>query len=130
MHIESTLLQLEKATKSIGKELRGFQEWTSTGFNVKELPKEADKHTRQKQKKKGGSTPATGVTPSSSVGPAATLLETGAAPSILAKPKSKLFDLCTYKMHALGDYVQAIQLYGTTDSYSTQIVYCFFKLLN
>ncbi|KAF8228056.1 hypothetical protein L208DRAFT_1145210, partial [Tricholoma matsutake] len=38
------------------------------------------------------------------------------------KPKAKLFSLFTYKLHALGDYVQTIWLFGTTDSYSTQIV--------
>ncbi|KAF8228433.1 hypothetical protein L208DRAFT_1291363, partial [Tricholoma matsutake] len=37
------------------------------------------------------------------------------------KPKAKLFSLFTYKLHALGDYVRTIWLFGTTDSYSTQI---------
>jgi hypothetical protein len=44
------------------------------------------------------------------------------APPASSKPKVKLFSLLTYKLHALGDYVRAIQLHGTTDSYSTQIV--------
>jgi hypothetical protein len=39
-----------------------------------------------------------------------------------AMPKTKTFNLLTYKLHALGDYVQTIRLFGTTDSYSTQIV--------
>jgi hypothetical protein len=34
----------------------------------------------------------------------------------------KLFSMCTYKLHALGQYVAAIARFGTTDSYSTQIV--------
>jgi len=34
----------------------------------------------------------------------------------------KIFNLCTYKLHALGDYVAAIARYGTTDNYSTQVV--------
>jgi hypothetical protein len=38
------------------------------------------------------------------------------------KPKKKLFNLFTYKLHALGDYVSTIHLFGTTYSYSTQIV--------
>ncbi|KAF8815986.1 hypothetical protein BYT27DRAFT_7185715 [Phlegmacium glaucopus] len=33
----------------------------------------------------------------------------------------KFFNLCTYKLHALGDYVAAIARYGTTDNYSTQV---------
>jgi hypothetical protein len=45
-----------------------------------------------------------------------------------AKPQNKInklqktFNLCTYKLHALGDYVATIARYGTTDNYSTQVV--------
>jgi hypothetical protein len=34
----------------------------------------------------------------------------------------KTFNLQTYKIHALGDYVEAIKTFGTTDSYSTEVV--------
>ena len=34
----------------------------------------------------------------------------------------KAFNLFTYKHHALGDYQWTIPRFGTTDSYSTQIV--------
>ena len=34
----------------------------------------------------------------------------------------KKLNLNTYKFHALGDYVATIRLFGTTDSYSTQLV--------
>jgi len=36
--------------------------------------------------------------------------------------RSKKLNLNTYKFHALGDYVTTIRLFGTTDSYSTQLV--------
>ena len=36
----------------------------------------------------------------------------------------KYFNVVTYKYHALGDYAKTIQRFGTTDSYSTQIVSC------
>jgi len=36
--------------------------------------------------------------------------------------KSKMLNLSTYKLHALGDYVNTIRHFGTTDSYSTQTV--------
>ena len=36
--------------------------------------------------------------------------------------KVKTLNLQTYKLHALGDYVEQIWTYGTTDSYSTQSV--------
>lgn len=45
----------------------------------------------------------------------------GAAPPPVT-PKQKLFNLLTYKLHSLGDYVRAIRWFGTTDSYSTQPV--------
>ena len=34
----------------------------------------------------------------------------------------KKLNLNTYKFHSLGDYVATIRLFGTTDSYSTQVV--------
>jgi hypothetical protein len=37
-------------------------------------------------------------------------------------PKVKKLNLSTYKWHALGDYVNTIRRYGTTDNYSTQTV--------
>ena len=35
---------------------------------------------------------------------------------------SKSFNLCTYKLSALGEYTWAILQYGTTEGYSTQTV--------
>jgi hypothetical protein len=37
-------------------------------------------------------------------------------------PKSKKLNLATYKYHALADYPETIQRFGTTDNYNTQIV--------
>ena len=39
-----------------------------------------------------------------------------------SKKKKLNLNLNTYKFHALGDYVSTICLFGTTDSYSTQVV--------
>ena len=36
--------------------------------------------------------------------------------------KVKQFNMSTYKIHCILDYPDAIQKYGTTDSYSTQTV--------
>ena len=36
--------------------------------------------------------------------------------------KPKELNLKTYKYHLLGDYIETIQQFGTTDSYSTQSV--------
>jgi hypothetical protein len=45
-----------------------------------------------------------------------------AGTSNIGKKKSRLLNLSTYKLHALGDYVDAIRRYGTSDNYSTQTV--------
>ena len=34
----------------------------------------------------------------------------------------KVFNMCTYKLHALGHYIAVIAQFGTTNNYSTQIV--------
>lgn len=41
------------------------------------------------------------------------------------KRLKKPLNLNTYKNHSLGDYTEAIRRYGTTDSYSTEIVFHF-----
>ena len=49
---------------------------------------------------------------------------TSALPSRLSTgQQAKSLSLSTIKYHFLGDYVQHIRLWGTTDSYSTQLVY-------
>jgi hypothetical protein len=35
---------------------------------------------------------------------------------------SKIFNLSTFKWHALGDYAAVIERLGTTDNYNTQVV--------
>lgn len=103
MQTEVTLKHLENATVVIGKELRSFRDTISAAYTCKELPRETSCRARHQRRKKTSS------------GDAAPQL-----PDIL--PKVKLLNLCTYKLHALGDYVHNIRLFGTTDSYSTQIV--------
>jgi hypothetical protein len=36
--------------------------------------------------------------------------------------RPKMLNLQTYKVHALGDYVATIKRFGTTDSYTSEIV--------
>ena len=48
--------------------------------------------------------------------------ETSARKGGARSSKKKKLNLNTYKFHALGDYVSTIRLFGTTDSYSTQVV--------
>ncbi|KIM66090.1 hypothetical protein SCLCIDRAFT_22307 [Scleroderma citrinum Foug A] len=37
-------------------------------------------------------------------------------------PRHKMFNINTYKFHVLGDYAGTIKMFGTTDSYTTQIM--------
>jgi hypothetical protein len=48
------------------------------------------------------------------------LLSTATRPNL--KANQRKFNLATYKTHLLGDYIKSIHMYGTTDSYSTQLV--------
>jgi hypothetical protein len=45
-------------------------------------------------------------------------------PDAITARRTKTFNLDTYKYHSLGDYVEHIRQYGTTDSYSTEPVRC------
>ena len=107
VHTEHTLGAMEKATSAIGHRLRSFQDWSHSTFIVKELPSETTARDWWMWKKLLKST-----------GSKVQLLLAPARPS----PKVKKLNLFTYKLHVLGDYVHTIHLFGTTDSYSTQIV--------
>ena len=48
--------------------------------------------------------------------------EAGIQKSRTQSSTKKKLNLNTYKFHALGDYVETIRLFGTTNSYLTQLV--------
>lgn len=95
IHTELTLASFERTTVDLGALLRHFATVTCSGFKTKELPRE--RAARLQKAAASGSTPtATG-----------------------GGPKPKGFNLCTYKLHALGDYPTTIRERGTTDNYTT-----------
>jgi hypothetical protein len=100
IHSESTVTFLEETFKKLTRMLRRFQSYTCAAFNAVELPRE--KAARQRKASQRSDT--NNSLPESS----------GARP--------KKFNLGTYKFHAMGDYVTTIRLFGTTDSFTTQIV--------
>jgi hypothetical protein len=110
MHTDSTLSLLESTTTVLGRELRKFRDLTCALFQTVELPSEAAARERRKERTHALANPE-------SCPPTSRLPK--AQPS---KRRAKSLNLFTYKLHALGDYVQTIRLFGTTDSYSTQIV--------
>lgn len=59
-------------------------------------------------------------TPAAEIGVEVSKVEAASAPQYSRKPRD--FNLNTYKLHSLGDYTDTIRQYGSTDSYSTQLV--------
>jgi hypothetical protein len=110
MHTDFSLSWLEQCTTTLGRQLRRFQSYTCSFFQMKELPKEEAAHSRRQAKKQSTSNQK----------------DNSAAPLAAAPPSSnlKVFNLVTFKLHALGDYVRTIRWFGTSDSYSTQPVSC------
>jgi hypothetical protein len=112
MHTEATLQELERATTIIGHELRSFRKTTQESFTCMELPSEVTARGRRKLNKQMKQMQASAKGKGT----------VAAAPGPQLAPKVKILNLFTYKFHSLGDYVRTIRLFGTTDSYSTQIV--------
>ena len=108
LHTDHTLASFDALTKPLGAALHHFAGKFSDRFNTKELPKEANARKQRAAKGKGTKGKST-------------------------KQKAKLgkarFNLSIYKLHALGDYANTIRQWGTTDSYSTQMVRVFLNLI-
>jgi hypothetical protein len=101
MHSKTTLSVLDETFKTLSRQLRKFRDLTCSAFTTVELPKE--KAARERNAAHQGS--------SSRNGDAGT-----------GGRRAKTFNLSTYKFHAMGDYVWSIRLFGTTDSFTMQIV--------
>lgn len=110
LQTDSTLRALEDSTIRLGQILRHFQSTTCNAYNTYALPSEEAAKGRRA---------ATTKAQSQRDGPSE-------APETLAKAKKgrrkKVFNLSTYKVHALGDYARAIRLFGTTDGFTTRVV--------
>jgi hypothetical protein len=150
MHTESTLTQMEKVTTILGRQLRDFSNITCNAFKTTELPKEAASRARREIRQRSKQAPklvAEATPDASSQTPAEATPETSSQASAEATPETssqtpaeessqapspavsaakgkrpKILNLFVYKLHALGDYTETIRLFGTSDSYSTQIV--------
>jgi hypothetical protein len=106
MHTDPTLELLDSATTTFGTTLRHFVNKTCNEFHMVELPSEAAAHARRQAKKV-----RTGPSSSSSSGPSR------------SRSSKKVFNMKTYKLHTMGDYIENIRTFGMTDSYSTQMVH-------
>ena len=95
LHSEQTLHVLQIITRDFCAGIQAFERYTSR-YKELETRKEAEARRRQQSK--------------------------NATSSKKQKKSKKGFSLETYKLHSIPDYVATIQYFGTTDSYSTQIV--------
>ena len=101
LHTDDSLTLLQQSLRNLCDQLRHFQRVTCAAFKTHELPTEATSRQRRE------------------------LAELNAGrrkKEARSASLPKTFNLNTYKFHALGDYVAMIKMFGTTDSFSTQIV--------
>ncbi|KAG2056613.1 hypothetical protein BDR06DRAFT_879698, partial [Suillus hirtellus] len=103
MHSGSMVTFLKETFEKLSCKLQKFQKYTCATFNAVELPREKRAH-----KKRASQCAENGNTSQESSG-----------------ARVKKFNLLTYKFHVMGDYMSTIRLFGTTDSFTTQIV-CMF----
>ncbi|KAK7468245.1 hypothetical protein VKT23_002754 [Stygiomarasmius scandens] len=95
LHTDATLQSFSHATKEIGKALRLFASTTSKAYETKELPHELESRVRTQLRQE--------------------------KQDVSNIPRVTGYSRPTwYKFHALGHYVEHIQRYGTTDSFSAQ----------
>jgi len=107
MHTEDTLVLFDTATTVLGQSVQKFFKTTCKHYHTMELPHEYAARGRREA-----------------------ALATKQPPSLgkgkeRSGPKFKSLNLSTYKFHALGDYPNTIRHFGTTDSFSTQLVSIF-----
>ena len=107
MHTDDMLKLMESVTIALGNHLRAFTTETCTAFTTKELRRETEAQIRCQGHK---SLQKHGKSSSQQNNAQATA------------QKVRTLNLQTYKLHALGDYMEQIRTYGTVDSYSTQTV--------
>ena len=108
LHTESTLQSFEVSTSELGRILRRFRATTCEEFHTQELPSEEAARGRRWAARLRNQTPSS---QRNVKGP--------------AKRQKRKLNLETFKLHALGHYVNTIRMYGTTDNYSTQLVKCY-----
>jgi hypothetical protein len=98
MHTDHTLKILNTTTNSVGVQFRVFSDTTCPAFDTRELNRETNARRRREAKKSNINTTTT------------------------TDRRRKGFNLDTYKFHSLGDYAATIEMYGTCDSYTTEVV--------
>jgi len=135
MHNDLTLNVMDDVTVSLGEKLRTFNDLTCSAFVTRELKREFNARTRREAKKTAAKPTSTAKRYQRDIGQLSRFdtdtvhqprdPSTSEPENPLVDNKARLlkkFNLNTYKCHALGDYTTTIRRYGTTDSYSTELV--------
>jgi len=99
-HTSYTLASFRSQTKELGRQLRVFLKKVCSAYDTKPLPNEEAARARRRATQKGDSAPKKNSSSGS----------------------KRQFNMATYKIHALGDYVDHIMRFGTTDCFTTQHV--------
>jgi hypothetical protein len=115
---EYTIGSLRSQTKELGRQLRHFTNNTCSQYNTKRLPSEEAARVRRRAAK----------------GKKQTQPAAGGGSATEDSPDIKRFNMATYKIHALGDYVDHIEQFGLTDRFTIQHVcrqpFCSLNKLN
>ena len=125
---------MDAVTTDLGNHLRTFKQGTCAEFATKELQRESAARIRRQNRSPQLNTSSRRGRQCSQLNPSdfhPTSAHAATPDQIAANEKSndasgtrrpKTLNLNTYKFHALGDYVNTICTFGTTDSYSTEPV--------
>lgn len=111
LHSDSTLVSFDNQTTLIGRTLRSFKKKTCDKIDTRKLAQKDSGYRTPRQPDH----PSRGA-PTGKKGAASRK----AAPS---SGKKKVFNMNTYKMHALGHYVPSVKRLSTNDNYSTKDVH-------
>lgn len=109
MHTETTLHHFDNSTTRLGHLFQKFQHGVCSKFHTYDLPHETAARAQRQHLRAVNQKGKQRADEASSDG---------------HSTKQRSFNMSTYKLHSLGDYVKSIWLFGMTDNYSTQII-CF-----
>ena len=133
-HSDVTLDVLDLVTVSLGQQFRDFRDKTCPEFKTQELEREfrtrvqreTRNHVADPTCRQGAETIITAIAANVTTNDhtekdtSSHLCPTSNQRTPRRRPKA--LNLNTYKVHSLGDYSAAIRRYGTSDSYTTEIV--------
>jgi len=150
LHTDETLKILDRVTILLGEQIRNFKNTTCAEYKTRELDREVAARKRRElaqQQTKDRSNPPSVPLPEgiTFTNDSRRITPSASSPAVLSSTSNtqqtslsasspenvdgatdsrriKTLNLETFKYHALGDISATIRRYGTTDSYSTQLV--------